>query len=220
MNITAIACGLLKGDLMAIVEEAALAPNTIWLEPGLHKTPDKLRGALQDTIDSLDSCDEIILGYSLCGNALLGLRASSARIRYLATDDCISAVMHTNPKLGDLRRTSLFTSKSWLSELNPEEESINNAYEKYGNRADRIIALMYKNYKSVVYMQTSSYIEDEWAEKAELFAKRINKELIYEPGDYSAYEALFNRQDHELVKVLEKGETITLRDFFEPASSS
>jgi hypothetical protein len=74
---------------------AALSPNIIdlhFLTKGLHDNPDQLREQTQATIDRLDPLphDAVILGYALCSNGAVGLRARSTRLVIPRAHDCIT----------------------------------------------------------------------------------------------------------------------------------
>lgn len=48
--------------------------ETVFLEFGLHDSPNKLKNKLQKEIDQRGDVDAILLGYGLCSMSTLGLR--------------------------------------------------------------------------------------------------------------------------------------------------
>ena len=54
------------------------------LDFGLHLHPGELTAALQAAIDASTGFDAILLGYGLCSNAVVGLRATTAQARHPA----------------------------------------------------------------------------------------------------------------------------------------
>jgi hypothetical protein len=63
---------------------------------GMHEAPDYLRKELQDRIDNLDpdkGYDAVLLGYGLCGNSTLGLRAGSVPLVIPRAHDCCTVFM-------------------------------------------------------------------------------------------------------------------------------
>jgi len=217
MKTAYIVCGLLKPDVEKIIEEESPAGDIIWMEAGLHVRPEVLREALQETLDGLEGYDEAALAYALCGNALLGLRASTCKLRYLCTDDCISAVMCDNPNLPELRRHCMFTNRSWLNNPVAETEDIAKTIAKYGEkRAKRILEVMYGNYTNTCYMQTEETVAEEDLRKAEEMAGLIGTELIFEPASNEVYRCLFAGEPHRLIKSIEKGGELRFEDFYGP----
>lgn len=73
---------------------AALSPHTVtfnFLEQGLHNTPDLLRLRLQEAIDAVESgYDAILIGYGLCCNGVVGIRARSIPLVIIKGHDCIT----------------------------------------------------------------------------------------------------------------------------------
>lgn len=68
-----IACSVLKNEFLAVNSDGA---HFEFLEQGLHKSPDKMRPAIQEKIDEVNNdIDYVALGYGLCGNGTLGIKA-------------------------------------------------------------------------------------------------------------------------------------------------
>gem|GEM_PF-1840202 len=219
-----INCGLLRPDLQPIYEEAEIYADVTWLEPGLHASPNKLREKLQETIDSLEGYDQVLLSYSLCGNALLGIRATHCDLLYLQTDDCINVLLCEHPDIKELRRSSMFTNRSWIESKIDDNSSSNydRMIEKYGEeRAKRLIRSMYKNYQNTVYMQTETEeeVDPKYIGLAQEAAERSGTDLRFEPATIEAYRALIEGRPHRLITLLPKGEEITFEDFFNKSTS-
>ena len=64
-----IACRVMQEHLQQL-----LPPDTpvTYMDISLHNTPKKLAAALQAEIDSIAEPSNIIVGYGLCGNGLVG----------------------------------------------------------------------------------------------------------------------------------------------------
>lgn len=65
----------------------------IFMEPGLHENPEKLKDALQKMINQLSNVDFILLGYALCGNGLIGLTSKNATLVLPQYHDCIAMLL-------------------------------------------------------------------------------------------------------------------------------
>jgi len=74
MKLLIIACSVLKNEFLATNPDGV---HIEFLEQGLHQTPDKMRLVIQEKIDEVNSggFDYILLGYGLCGNGTLGIKA-------------------------------------------------------------------------------------------------------------------------------------------------
>ena len=73
---------------------ASLSPNLFnlkYLEQGLHNEPDTLRKKLQQAIDeNNEECNAILLGYGLCSNGLVGIKARKNKLVIMRGHDCIT----------------------------------------------------------------------------------------------------------------------------------
>ncbi len=76
---------------------ASLARNVFqfeFLRQGLHCTPDLLREELQGAIDRVDSeYSAILIGYGLCSNGLVGIRAGKVKLVVMRGHDCITFLL-------------------------------------------------------------------------------------------------------------------------------
>jgi uncharacterized 2Fe-2S/4Fe-4S cluster protein (DUF4445 family) len=91
-----IACDVFKEELSSLSGTQPPWQRIEWLEMGLHDQPDALRKKVQaviDAWDALDGFDAIVLGYGLCGNGLIGIRARSKILVLPRGHDCISILL-------------------------------------------------------------------------------------------------------------------------------
>ena len=112
MRIHIIACRVLTRELSYY---AALSPHTVditWLPQGLHDNPDRLRTMLQSAISGLEADiegglmkhwpDAVVLGYGLCSNGVVGLRAGKIPLVIPRTDDCIALFLGSQTRYLEL----------------------------------------------------------------------------------------------------------------------
>lgn len=89
-----IACHVLWREICYF---ASLSPRThqfTFLKQGLHNTPDVLRRELQGAIDRADGrAEAILVGYGLCSNGLVGIRARATRLVAMRGHDCITFLL-------------------------------------------------------------------------------------------------------------------------------
>lgn len=87
-----LACEVLAREVYL---SAAFSPHIVdieLVEKGLHNRPDTLRLELQERIDNgrPKIYDAVLLGYGLCGNALLGMEARDIPVVVPRAHDCIT----------------------------------------------------------------------------------------------------------------------------------
>jgi N-methylhydantoinase A/oxoprolinase/acetone carboxylase beta subunit len=88
-----IACGVLAMDLKIVAGRLGMPITTEYLPGGLHSTPLELRRRLQEAIDraSLDTqCEQICIGYGVCGLGTVGIRARGVPLSIPKVQDCIA----------------------------------------------------------------------------------------------------------------------------------
>jgi hypothetical protein len=119
-----ISCNVFQRELCAAI---AGSPNVIdpeFLELGLHESPERLRGRLQEKIDEAtaasekvaaasDAYDAILLGYGLCGNGLSGVEARSLPLVLARAHDCCTILLGSRAAF--LEKFGGNLSASWSS---------------------------------------------------------------------------------------------------------
>lgn len=210
-----IGCSIIKSDISDIIEGLPYECDVFWMDENLHDFPEKLHAALQEKIDELSDYDEIILSFMLCGNALLGIKSETSRLIFMIADDCIYATMCQRKDYPELRKTSIFTSRGWLSTKRNMMSEYERSAKRYGEeRAKRIFEMMYKNYKHAVYMQLEDTVSDENRQKAEEMASKLGLELLYRDGSLDFYRELFDiNRSSSRICVLEPGNAVSMNIF-------
>lgn len=88
------------------------------LDFGLHTDPPKLRKALQEAIDeSKGRADTILLGYGLCSQGVIGLRANGCTLVVPRVDDCISIFLGSASAYKKQSRSepgTYYLTKGWI----------------------------------------------------------------------------------------------------------
>ncbi len=82
-----IACEVMRSELEKV---AAGRPVTLsFLDQGLHRTPQKMAGLIQERIDRAGAADRIVIGYGLCSGGIKGIRFSRGDLVIPKCHDCI-----------------------------------------------------------------------------------------------------------------------------------
>jgi hypothetical protein len=85
-----IACRVMKPEIDSLV---GTAPHIElrYLDASLHETPDRMPQLIQDQIDEIKSyASQIVLGYGLCSNGIVGLKAPMQGLIIPRAHDCIT----------------------------------------------------------------------------------------------------------------------------------
>lgn len=148
------------------------------LDFGLHVNPAKLKEVLQQEIDCLsEEAETIILGYGLCSNAVLGLRADNCTLVVPRVDDCIAIFLGSRERHRQVAREepgSYYLTKGWIEAGDSPFSEYDRTVEKYGKeRADRITRAMLAHYTRLVLIDTGNYRMEESREYAQRTAERF-----------------------------------------------
>ena len=210
-----IACEMLRDEVELAMARTGIEYPTIWLDKGLHDTPEKLRASLQDKIDQLDRYDTILLAMALCGGALDGISCGHARLAVPKFDDCIRIILSLEPGMrnaADAR--SLYYTRQWLDSAGHLTRQQEQYLEKYGEKkTKKIMRLMLANYKSCRMVDTGAYDMAQWEDRARADADALNLEYGTQQGSVRVLEKLLRQEFDEEFLVVEPGETLTQRMF-------
>jgi len=95
MRLKVIACEVLRRELYDVAARARHAVDITLLPQGLHDNSDTCRRRLQDEVNaaSPDRYDAVLLGYGLCNNATVGVRAWPLPLVVPRAHDCITLLL-------------------------------------------------------------------------------------------------------------------------------
>ena len=63
MKTKIIACEMLRPEIEAIQKETEINHDIIWIEPGLHATPQLLNSHLKEIFGQLSDCDRVLMPF-------------------------------------------------------------------------------------------------------------------------------------------------------------
>lgn len=88
-----VACRIMQPELEKIRKQGE-GVEILYLDQGLHMTPKKMAPAIQKQIDQMTGgCAEVVLGYGLCANGIVGVRAPEQGLYVPRSHDCIALFM-------------------------------------------------------------------------------------------------------------------------------
>jgi hypothetical protein len=214
-NTKIIACATVIEEMLPL-----LPPDMSYeiLDFGLHLRPQSLKLALQEAIDEASKeADTIILGYGLCSMAVVGLTATNCTLVVPRVDDCIAIFLGSCSAYDEQVRQepgTYYLTKGWIEVSDTLLDEYNRTVEQFGEeKAKRIMDIMLKNYKRLVYIDTGTNDQARYQAYARQVADQFS--LRYEEITGSndlVKKMLFGPWDSDFV-VAEPGQTIAYTDF-------
>lgn len=174
MRYQLIACEIM---LREAALRAARSPHVLdlhFLTKGLHDNPDALRETVQARIDELDPLphDAVLLGYALCSNGAVGLRARSTPLVIPRAHDCITFFLGSKEAYAQRHREkpgTYYYTAGWIerdaahAEREPSDgagldQSFEDLVAKYGEDNARFLLdfqnQWQRNYTTAAYIRT------------------------------------------------------------------
>jgi hypothetical protein len=202
-----------------------LAPETEIevFEISRHIHPKKLKDALQEAVTHADGhYDPILLGYGLCSNSVVGLKAKYSRIVIPKMHDCIGIFLGSHQAYLDEHKkepgTYFLTQgyiQGYVTEAGGPMGDWERTAKKHGaEKADELIGIMMEHYNRLVYIRTPVSINLEEDRKyAHRFAERFG--MHYEEIESSSrllQKLAIGDWDEEFI-VVKPGEEVAFEKF-------
>jgi len=210
-----IACATVIEEMLPL-----LPPEVAYetLDFGLHLRPEKLKEVLQEAVDRAGKeADTVILGYGLCSMAVVGLKATNCTLIVPRVDDCIAIFLGSGAAYAAEARKepgTYYLTKGWIEVSDTLLDEYNRSVELYGEeQAQRIMKIMLKNYKRLVYIDTGAENQKHYQKYARQVADQFS--LRYEEvagSDKLIKKTISVPWDGDFVVAL-PGQTITYADF-------
>jgi hypothetical protein len=188
------------------------------LDFGLHVNPEALKRVLQEAVDTLaTSAETILLGYGLCAQDVVGLRANGFALVVPKVDDCIAiflgseevyrAQFHTEPG-------TYYLTKGWIKAGDSPFDEYDSLVKRYGEEKARwLIGQILKSYTRLALINTGQYELERYRDYSRRTAERFGLRYEEIPGSNTLIkEMLHGPWDDEFV-VTCPGETISYLDF-------
>ena len=160
MRFKLLACEVLARGVYLCAARSPHIVDVELIEKGLHNTPDKLRVELQERIDNLRPglYQAVLLGYGLCGNALLGLTARHTRLIVPRTHDCIALFLGSretyNQQFSQNPGTYYYTA-DYIERTSSDKD---NLYVSLGTAVSTDIQAVYEQYVAKYGKDNADYL--------------------------------------------------------------
>ncbi len=210
-----IACEMLRDELELAMAQTGIQYPTIWLDKGLHDTPEKLRASLQEKIDQLAQYDTVILAMAYCGGALNGVKNPHGRLAVPKFDDCIRILLSTEPGLRNAANPrSLYYTRQWLDSAGHITREMEQYVQRYGEKkAKKVMHMMLANYQTYCMVDTGAYDLSQYEAQARADASMLELAYATQPGTIRVLEKLLRQEFDEEFLVVGPGEALTQRMF-------
>lgn len=216
MKRTIIACAMLEDEINAVYKRLGCDYPILWLERGYHNTPEKLRAKLQETIDSLQDQDELLLCFGLCGNGTAGLKSEHARLILPKFDDCLNMLLCDGNRScrGLVAPGTMYLTNGWTKDTEGILQQYDELLEEYDEETrDDILEMMYAHYNSVTVIDTGCYPINATMEYAKKTCELMDFELKTTPGYTLMIEKLFSGDWDKNFILLDPGMSISEENF-------
>lgn len=149
-NTVVIACSVLN-DLLG----SRLPPGTpvTWMDITLHNTPRKLATSLQANIDAIAEPSHVLIGYGLCGNGLVGVKAREHTLIIPRTHDCVAMFLGSHQRYVQrffASPNTYYLTKGWIDAKDePLTDYLDYVRDYDQETADYLVDMKYKHYRKL-----------------------------------------------------------------------
>ncbi len=119
MHLKVIACEAVAREIYYCAASARHSTDVTLCPQGLHDNSDLCRAALQPLIDAAsgEQFDAVLLGYGLCNNSTVGLRAGQVRLVVPRAHDCITFFLGSKERYAKVfaeRPGTFYYTSGWM----------------------------------------------------------------------------------------------------------
>lgn len=213
-----IACSIMKGELVHVQTDGV---SFVFLEQSLHRTPQKMKDAIQDEIHKLEGWDGdlILLSYGLCSNGIVGVQAKGHPIVIPRVHDCITLFLGSRERYfheHNQEPGTYYLTGGWIE----EKKSPLGIYEEYSQRygqktAEWVIKEELKNYTRIALVESELGLSESHREHARQNARFLN--LRYEEirGSLDFFRKMIHGPWDQDFILLKPGEEAAQEMFFD-----
>lgn len=182
-----IACRVMKPEIDSLVGKAPHI-ELRYLDASLHETPDRMPQLIQDQIDEIKSyASQIVLGYGLCSNGIVGLKAPMQDLIIPRVHDCITLFLGSRTAYDTIfkeKSGTYYLTPGWVEERKDPLGYMEKSYvPKLGREiAEWGIKEELKNYTHIVLINTKSANMEPLRKIAKENARFLDKKYEEIPG--------------------------------------
>jgi hypothetical protein len=151
----------------------------VWLDVMLHNSPKKLGAALQEQIDAIAEPSFVIVGYGLCGNGLVGVKAREHTLIIPRTHDCVAIFLGSHQRYVQrffASPNTYYLTKGWIDARDEPLADYQDYVKEFDEEtADYIFDMKYKHYRKICLVGFSQQELDDYRERAQAVADFMDK---------------------------------------------
>lgn len=174
--IVVISCKVLE-DLLG--KRLPAGVPAVWLDVQLHNSPKKLGAALQDEIDALAEPSFVIVGYGLCGNGLVGVKARQHTLVIPRTHDCVAIFLGSHQRYVQrffASPNTYYLTKGWIDARDEPLADYQDYVRDFDEEtADYLFEMKYKNYRKICLVGFTQQELDDYRERAAAVVDFMNQ---------------------------------------------
>jgi hypothetical protein len=218
-----IACHVLWRELCYFASLSRNVHQFVFLRQGLHCAPDLLRTELQRAIDAVDEddCAAILVGYGLCSNGLVGIRAGKVKLVVMRGHDCITFLLGSKERYReyfDSHPGTYWYSPGWIDTSTQPgkdryEKVLRHYVETYGEENAEYLMRASENwmdsYSNAAYVDLGVGDAGRYRDFTRECSEWLNWKCDFLEGDsVLMMDFLEGRWDDERFLVVQPGETV------------
>lgn len=215
-----IACRVMETELDTLLPPDNETVVVRYLDQNLHRTPEKMPGKIQAEIERVaDFAGQIVLGYGLCSNGIVGVKALRQDVYIPRVHDCISLLMGSRTRYARAFRErpgAYYLTPGWVVR---EKDPIGMMEKEYAPKMGRETAEWgireeLKHYTHIVLINTGIGDIPRLRERAKKNAHFLNKEYDEVIGSTAFFQKiLFGPYDETEFIRLRPGESARQKPF-------
>lgn len=212
MRLQLYACEIMFRELSFYASKSPHVIDAAFLSKGYHDNPDTGRARLQELIDGTDGAthNAVILGYCLCSNMVVGLKARDIPVIIPRAHDCIALFMGSKETYAEYFRAkpgTYYYTAGWIERNDAHVErtpaagegmgkTLQEFIDKYGEDNGRFLFEFenqwQKNYTTACYIEMPLSHRESVREEAQQSAITHGWEYCEMAGCEGLFEALVN----------------------------
>jgi hypothetical protein len=215
-----IACRVMEPEIETL-RRGAGDPEVHYLDQGLHRTPQRMLGVVQEKIDSVEAhATDLVLGYGLCSKGIVGVKCRQARLVVPRCHDCITLFLGSRDVYRQRMKKqpgTYYLTPGWIRE---KKDPLGIVEVEYSPKLGRELAVWgmreeLKNYSHITFVDTGTGQSGPLRRRARENAVFFNKIFEGIQGHPGFLERLMHGpyQEPDFV-VVDPGDAIRMDMFF------
>jgi hypothetical protein len=206
----------MKDELTLAMQQSGINYPVVYLESGLHNSPENLREKVQEQVDTIDA-DVILLVFGCCGKGLVGIKSTKAKLVIPRIDDCITLLLGSTENRRSIPNeiSTYFITKGWLDPEGNVMWSYQSWVERYGEqKAWRLTKKMLAHYTRFMIIDTGAYDIEGIMPKIRDSCEKFNMHYDITPGSLRLLYILLTGPWGPEFIILNPGQETLASDFY------